>query len=117
MLATQTHPGLRFVRKVAVARAGDCVTKRVKARPVSNSDAQTLQGFVHGASSADTQVFTDDRNRCHDTFYQLSERHSRRYDKGLADTRNDRDADTPVPTDNLARDLEGKRLRYSDLVG
>ena len=48
------------VGKTAVAGMKDRATNKVKAKVVDNTDAHTLQGFVHENTRFDSHVFTDD---------------------------------------------------------
>lgn len=52
--------GRGTVGKATVAGAKDRATNKVSAKVVRGTDAQTLQGFVHGHVASDATVYTDD---------------------------------------------------------
>ena len=52
----------------------------------------------------------------HGTFHHLSEKHLDRYVREFTGRNNIRDLDTIDQMAALVRGMEGKRLRYSDLV-
>ena len=80
------HAGRGAVGKTAVAGVKDRRTKRVSAAVVPTTDSQTLQGFV----AAHVQEFTG--------------RHNQRED------------DTLDQMSAMVRGMDGKRLRYQDLL-
>ena len=50
------------------------------------------------------------------TFHHFSDKHLNRYDGEFAGRHNDREADTIDMMGHIAKGLEGKRLRYKDLI-
>ena len=78
--------GRGAVGKVAVAGAKDRATNRVSAQAVSETDGETLQGFVAGRAAPEATVYTDDAGAYHGLpFDHEAVRHSAgEYVRGMA---------------------------------
>jgi transposase-like protein len=155
------HAGKRLkagrgaVGKAAVigAKARD---GKIKAKAIKNTDAESLEGFVHSHVEPGATVFTDEHSgyrRLGETFghhsvkhsageyvngmahtngiesfwatlkrgykgtyHKMSAKHIERYVTEFAGRHNVRDLDTVAQMAMLAKGLDGKRLRYDDLV-
>ena len=145
--------GRGTVGKTAVVGARDRETGQVAAMPVSSTDKDTLQDFVHANAADGATVYTDDakaydglpnhetvkhsvgeyvRDNVHTngveslwamfkrahkgTFHKMSEKHLRRYVTEFVGRHNMRGKDTVDQMVEMARGMEGKRLKYADLT-
>ena len=50
------------------------------------------------------------------TYHHISPKHTERYAVEFAGRHNDREADTADQITHLVKGMDGKRLRYSDLI-
>lgn len=155
------HAGKRLkVGRGAVGKAAVIGAKvrdgKIKAKVIQNTDAETLESFVHSHVEAGSTIFTDEHSgyrrigesfshhsvkhsvgeyvdgMAHTngiesfwamlkrgykgTYHKMSAKHIERYVTEFAGRHNVRDLDTLVQMAALARGLEGRRLRYDDLV-
>ena len=147
------HAGRGPVGKTAVVGIKDRATKRVRAAVVSNTDADTLKGFVAESAAPDAMVYTDGesgyvglpkheavkhtvgeyvRGQAHTngiesfwsllkrgyygTYHKMSPKHLDRYVGEFAGRHNQRPDDTVDQMAAMVRGMDGKRLRYQDLV-
>lgn len=145
--------GRGTVGKVAVAGVRDRETGKVVAKPVANTDKETLQGFVHANAADGAAIYTDDakaydglpnhetvkhsvgeyvREQVHTNgiesfwamfkrghkgvYHKMSKKHLRRYVTEFAGRHNRRPSDTLDQMGAVARGMDGKRLRYADLI-
>ena len=147
--------GRGTVGKTAVVGIKDRVTKQVAAQVVTDTDGETLQGFVRDHVEPGAEVFTDEarayvgltdyehgtvrhsvgeyvNGRIHTngieslwsmlkrshkgTFHKLSPKQLQRYVDEFGWRQNVREFDTAEQLHALVEGLEGKRLRYRDLI-
>ena len=143
------------VGKTAVVGIKDRETKQVTVQVVTDTDGETLQGFVREHVEPGAEVFTDDaaaydgltdyehgtvrhsvgeyvNGRIHTngieslwsmlkrshkgTFHKLSPKQLQRYVDEFGWRQNVREFDTAEQLHALAEDMEGKRLRYRELI-
>ena len=147
--------GRGAVGKSAIVGAKVRKDKRVVARPVSKTDASTLQGFINANVEAGSVVYTDDsrsyfgmvgfkhesvkhsvnefvRDMAHTngiesfwamlkrgyigTYHKMSAKHLQRYVNEFTGRHNIRHLDTVNQMEVIAKNMEGKRLKYKELV-
>ncbi len=143
------------VGKVAVLGAKDRETGHVYAKPVAFTDREELHGFVEGATSTGSVVYTDEaaayegmparshwsikhsageyvrhqastngiesfwalmKRGLNGTYHHVSAKHLSRYVTEFSGRHNDRPSDTLTQMGTIVKGMEGKRLRYEDLV-
>ena len=147
--------GRGAVGKTAVAGVKDRDTNEVRAKVVTSTDAENLQGFVREHAKGGAVVYTDEHGayqgikgfeheavnhsageyvrdmahtngiesfwatlkRAHKgTFHKFSPKHLDRYVSEFAGRHNIREHDTLDQMDAVASGMDGKRLRYRDLI-
>ena len=134
------------VGKTAVAGIKDRETNEVRAGVVESTDGATLKGIVHENAAERVKVYTDSakayrglsnheyvrgqahtngmesfwalmKRGYHGTYHHMSRKHLDRYVTEFAGRHNQRPFDTIDQMQRVASGMEGKRLRYADLIG
>ena len=145
--------GRGTVGKRAVAGIRDRETGLVVAKPVANTDRETLQGFVQDNVADGAPIYTDDakaydglpnhetvkhgigeyvRDNAHTnslesfwamfkrghkgTYHKMSKKHLRRYVDEFGGRHNDRPRDTREQMTKLVQGMDGKRLKFNELI-
>ncbi len=119
---TLQDTGRGAVGKVAVVGAKDRATKRVTAyqdvlfdhETVKHSVSEYVRGMAH--TNWVESFWSLLKRGYHGTFNRLSEKHLNRYIQEFACLNKIRDQDTIAQMTAMVRKIEGKRLRYKDLI-
>ena len=132
------NAGRGAVGKIAVVGTKERGGRKVVAKPVSETDKLTLQGFIADNVETGPTVFTDKakaylgmvdfkhsgvesfwamlKRDYVGTYHQMSIKHLHRYVNEFAGRRNIRELDTIDQTASVVKGMDGKHLIYKEMV-